>query len=789
MGAPQVSTTAYNTAVPMTFCQTRQGKLVGVNGLEQGFIWDGKNTSFQFLGIDRPVLAPTIAHAGGGTTGAGAVDDVYYFAYRYLAYDGTPSSLSLVTSFTATGTLGFAWSALSNYPLGDARIQWKELYRSTAGLTTGLYRIARVSAATTSYTDDGISDAECEADPLLSDLSYKFATSSNQSGKVRIAFASANPLWVGAVVRIYDHNLPGYNSSGAGPYAGREHTVTNISGLNADLDTDYSGVDGTTGYVQLQNHFLAFQDSITAKPIGRRFEPPPKHKKVAVWFQDRMWMGADAIYTTGTVSGSIGDSNVTGSGTAWTAGMVGRFIYINGETIGYKINRIVSATSLYFTGDLAANRSAVTYAIKPDPEEEDLWYFSEPDEPESMPPTNVVAVQRRTDDADRWTAAAPVGASLWLFAERSTYRLTFARQPDIDANPSLLAVRGCLNQRCWTAAEGVVFVMDAAGIWRFTVVGDPSIDETVSLPIQNLFTERLVDLSKAQYFFAENDPTEGVVRFWITLTSDTNTYPRRALCYNYRLGAWWMELRLKGIGGSVLLPVGTSLRRITGGEDDRVWKEATGLWDGTAKPSGTLRGTVSSSTSTSLTISANSPSDANGAVVAVISGTGKRQWRVITAGQGTTSLTTTPAWTTNPASGDLYIIGGVEWTSKSGMWRLPTDGDHGAREVAILYEPTANPTLTDARFYYNRETSARAMQGPPTGDPVVQMLPGDDDIQITMDSAASQHGTSPGYARISLGGHGEHWGNPDRWVALELQGYQGETAVQIYGMELYGLHG
>ena len=54
----------YNMFQRMAFCKTRIGWVVGVNGVDRGFIWDGVNQSATFdLGVDEPVDGPTITTA------------------------------------------------------------------------------------------------------------------------------------------------------------------------------------------------------------------------------------------------------------------------------------------------------------------------------------------------------------------------------------------------------------------------------------------------------------------------------------------------------------------------------------------------------------------------------------------------------------------------------------------------------------------------------------------------------------------------------------------------------
>ena len=224
-----ISASSYHTFQRMCFCKTRQGDLIGVNGIERGFRWDGATTNVEALGITAPALAPAIASAfidtsdkgrdisgivtdsgkykvtstgshglsngdvvrlgnvvgtgsmandlngqsftvesasgsvftlsdtvfdGGYTSGGtwsqdgfGATAGDYVFGYRYIDDTTTAvsSSLTGLTKITALENDDFTWSSLSTTT--EARGQYKlELFRSTAGVTNVLFKVATITA-------------------------------------------------------------------------------------------------------------------------------------------------------------------------------------------------------------------------------------------------------------------------------------------------------------------------------------------------------------------------------------------------------------------------------------------------------------------------------------------------------------------------------------------------------------------------------------------------------------------------------------------------------------------
>ena len=59
MGAPIIKS-GLNTQNPMVFAKTRQGFVVGVNGIDRGIFWDGRSSLANELGIDPPFVSPTV---------------------------------------------------------------------------------------------------------------------------------------------------------------------------------------------------------------------------------------------------------------------------------------------------------------------------------------------------------------------------------------------------------------------------------------------------------------------------------------------------------------------------------------------------------------------------------------------------------------------------------------------------------------------------------------------------------------------------------------------------------
>lgn len=87
------------------------------------------------------------------------------------------------------------------------------------------------------------------------------------------------------------------------------------------------------------------------------------------WLRSREAIVTIIDYTTGTVSVTDGATTVTGSGTTFTAGMIGRFIQLQGANDWYEITAVGGATSLtialaYQPSSAGTNLTAGTFIIR-----------------------------------------------------------------------------------------------------------------------------------------------------------------------------------------------------------------------------------------------------------------------------------------------------------------------------------------------------------------------------------------------------------------------------------------
>lgn len=510
--------------------------------------------------------------------------------------------------------------------------------------------------------------------------------------------------------------------------------------------------------------------------IARGHDEPPNWAGKLFKFQDRGHYCVFVPYATGTLSVSSGSASVTGSGTLWTNKLIGRYLYIDGETSAHTITAVGGNTSLTMGENSGANYSGVAYSIVPNSKWNNSIFFSEPDQPESVDDLNLVTIQENTHDNDQMTNAVPGGGVAYVFFERHVYSYTFVRQPKIDADARLIAARGCVNIQSAVFHEGMFYSIDQLGPFKMDPGGGVS---PIAEPLANIFRDSTLDWANRKWWFVSVDQRYGLVRFHVGYTADSSTRPKRAIVYNIRTEAWWEEQYAVELGGAAYLEIGGRIELVFGGAYDQALLANAGNTDGV---SAEVAATVTSSTTTIITCSAatftTSGQALKGVPVAVISGTGKYQISTVTSNTAT-ALTVSPALGTAPVAGDVVLVGGIlyRWKSSVFRWVEPEDAKQASyeneRKIELLHTVAAastNSTL-DIRKYDNR-ASAPTNEAMTTNNENVQTTAGDPDAVVDMTNADGrvEHGWS-GQRPEGLDGN--------RRVEIELRGFQGDDAVAI----------
>lgn len=843
MGAPAI-TSALNTFQPVCISRSPNGELLITNGINGPLRWDFLTSTAEDLGIAGPTNGPTLTDS----TSAGSVSaSLQYLAcYRYQDRDSTPSNLSIITKLTTSASANHQITYGSIAQSSQTRPDRVELFRTTGGEATVFYHDTTIALAgsvatvtnsggfckflmatphrlpvgavltvsgtsvsgyNTTHTVTGTLDSVTfitsvsyssnatggswvatgyassqRSDTSLSSGGGNISSSTSSTTNVQYTTDVAHGLVVGQLVFIADHSINNYNTL---------HQTVIAAPTATTFVTDATYTSGGSGGTW--THELDWILPLT-NPDGtinaNRFTPPPNFKACSANFQDRIFYGVDVEYNVGTIAVTNDGTSktVTGTGTLWTSQMAGRVLYIVGDTKSYKIKSVASSTSLTLTEIYQGSTgSGKSYAIRPPQSELNQLYFSETLEPESVPDTNTIRIQNSTGEDDELVGMMPSSRSLYLLQRRHIYRLNFVAQPAIDVSVKLLASRGCVNNRAWCLVEDVPYVLDYYGIYRIN--SDSSISP-VSGPIQDMFRDGVIDMTQAKWFFAQKDPVLEIVRFFYAESGETR--PKHAVCINYRSGAIWTEDYVWELGGAVILPISSRVRMLVGGENETIYKTVQGTLDGTAG-SGTTRGSVSSaSTNTLSDLTATFPADvATGyASIAILSGTGKGQVRKITTRNSDHQVTVSTDWDTIPDTTSVYQIGAIEYQWRSNSFRLAESDHESQRGVRLVAYPTAGASTMDVRCYYNADTDPRNYRQPGGFGDGVQIYPDDPSAVVDLKLTRSDKANATGFYAWDFPGRIDaRSAGGDRWLAIELAGFQSADPIRVRSLEILGAVG
>lgn len=357
-----------------------------------------------------------------------------------------------------------------------------------------------------------------------------------------------------------------------------DDTVTTQGGPIPSSISDLKEVDCTTGYATLNYTFD--HSAAESRVAGFEIWRTTADQKVALYRVAALMRSAGVLPTS--FSESLSDKDLLNPE---------RDITISGHSSVYGMMPIVLPS-----GQLNARRFEVPptnmavgcmfqdrawYSVNTDGTKPNSLFFSEIDEPESVPAANELIVQENANDSDAITALVPFGSALLIGQNRHIYRLSYVAQPVFDANIQLVSYRGIMHNRCWDVFAGVVFIADDYGIYAFT----GSQEQAISAPIDNYWRDGIIDFSKKDKFFLKVNPQDRVVRFFY-LRSGDGTYPTRALCFSIATETWWEETYAQPVPCATVAPIG--------GKQDVIYGAGSG---GFLKQSGITDATTSGTTS------------------------------------------------------------------------------------------------------------------------------------------------------------------------------------------------
>lgn len=517
---------------------------------------------------------------------------------------------------------------------------------------------------------------------------------------------------------------------------------------------------------------------------ANRFSVPPTTKKVALWHQDRMFYLADAYYSTGTITVTGASTALTGSGTTFTNAFVGRYVYPLGSVKGYRISAYVSATALTLaTAYGGSTLTGVAYEIRPAPGDINTIFYSEADEPESVPQSqNKFVLQQNTNDDDVITGGYSIGQTLYVTQRRHTYGFSYTRQPHLDGSASLLYRRGMFNQNCYDIGDDTVFVMDQYGPYAVTGGGR----KDVGRPIADYFTSGGVDFAYERRFFVRCNSRTNVARFYVALTGDGGV--KSCFAYNYELDRWWIETYPWIVGCAVNLRQNNQYDYYVGKASDRFAVESyTAAADGSATA---VSGTVAGVSSNTLTASGASfaTSAVIGYPITFTSGTAKHSRCVVSAYTSTT-VVDVDSMPSGVAAGDTFVLGGIPCSMKTGMMTYPQNNQNAQeRDVVVVFQPTTTSgNYLDIRHYLNHKTSPETFPHDLNEkEDRVGFTAGSADGIATLYKNRNELYETVGVARKTFSGRSADNTNADRFLSIELRTVTNGEIVEVSDLIVNG---
>lgn len=746
--------------MPDNMIETQDGILLVSNGIDAVLRWDGLTDQAEVAGIAAPTTATSLS-----SSGVGSIVGTYSAYVRFVDVNGQFSSLSPVSSeHDAVGATGTITAASAATPI---------VITSTAhGLTTGtIVKIADVLGNTSA---NGVWT-----------ITVVSANTFSLNGSSGGSTYTTGGTWSSGVLTITFSSVP----TTTNPRVVRRQILRNTDGQTQTyyVDVDTFDMNSATFSSTKNDDTLSTQTSfavLDSNGVSHSgdYNPPPDWKAVLAFHLDRVFAAVDVEYVEGSVSVTDGDTVVTGIGTEWPSTFAGRSLYVVGARQVMSISSVnVSAQTLTLTEPYRGTTDAYSaYAIRPPVSERRLIYFSLAGEPEAWPATNAMTLQ---EDGDQITGLMVKGSFLYILERRHIYRFTFQDNPADDGFIFLASDRGCVNQRCWVQVDDVAYMLDEQGCHAFASGQET---DQISIPIQPLFdpgsaSPYKINWRASRFFHAVNYRAQETVRWFVAMSG--SYLPRHALCYHYRYKRWWIEEFAVPVGSSCPGDANNTWRIFLGSAARRIFAYGVDYLDGPDASAGTVRGTVTSASLTTLadTSATFASSGLVGSPIVIVSGAGKGQRRMIASVSGTTIRITHP-WLEKPDTTSTYQIGGVIWDWKSGWFRFVRDDERNARRVELTFEPLVNAASLDMRLYVDSSGSpiVWAADSTSTHGDGVAVIAGEPDLTVDLTKDI-------GFAQKRYDGHKQIYFDGKRYMSLQMTGVSNKDRVTIFSATLDGV--
>lgn len=751
------------------FAETDLGVVLIVDGINAMQRWDALTSSPELAGLVAPITAPTL---GVSAPGAGAIVGTYTSYLRFVDRLGYVSNLSPISnSFSPQKAGGNVTGATFAAPI--------VITSAAHGLVTGaIVKVMDVGGNTSANNTWTVTVVDANNFSL-----------DGSSGNADYLGAGT---WTSGVDTLVYTNVQTMSD----PKVVRRQILRNTDG---QTDTYYVDVD-TTDLVSTTFSSTQIDDLLAAGiavpildddglPLANAHGVPPTSFTSITPHLTRIFGTGQLDVDDGSCVVTNGSATVQGMGTAWKTGLTGRFLNVKGATQTYEISNINETLQTLTLTVVYADTTEkfAEYTIRPAPAQRRLVYYTPAGEPESWPATFALQIQEDGDDISGTMAR---GSFLYVLEKRHIYKLTFQNDPAKDGAIFLAANRGSINARSWAIVDNDAYMLDEYGIWKFDSTGQV---DSLSTDIQELFRPNSlyhfhVNWKAFKSFFCVVSRPQETVRWFICLEGDD--LPRHSLAYNYRLKRWWIEKWPFKVGAGLAAHINNVPYTLLSGENNKTFVIWFGTTDIAQPANGTIRGSVTDWSLTSITDStANFSTSGIGSVlnapITVVYGGGKSQQRRVVDAT-TTKITLDYPLTVGleTSSGDLpsvYQIGGVNWEWRSTWMRLGQAEMEVDRSIEILFETSAKTGTFD--YLLNQDFQGAEIQGKTKSSEDgggAETIKGFSERIIDLTK-------SSGVVQIQMPRTREGFSDGTRYNQIALSGSTNEDVVAIYEIIITGM--
>lgn len=743
-----------------SFVESPDGVLYIADGRNAPRRWDGLTAQIEKMGLDAPTSTPAMA---GVPTGGGALAGTYYAYLRFVDRFGFVSDLSPISTETEIKSSTLAITKASNS--APIRITTSTVHGLATGNKVNIYGVGGNTKANGQWTVT-----------VLTTTTFSLNNSSGNGAHK----GNGTVLKTMGSIRFSNLQVPTDSK------VVRRQILRNTDGqaLTFYVDIDTTDLTSTTLDTTKDDSTLSAGTAVPlfdtqGRPLANRHGVPPNHKTILAAHLGKLWMAGEFAYEDGSVKVTINSKTVTGVGTAWTTAFEGRFLYVVGSTRSYEIDSVdvVNQTLLLLTPYQDSSTDFGLYAIRPTPAERKLVYWSESGLPESWQATSAIAIE---EEGGEITGLMPMRGFLYILERRHCHKLTFQDDPALDGAVFFVSARGCVNNNCWVQVDDVAYMLDDYGVHRFA---GTSQSEHLSTPIQSIFqpgsnSEFKINWSARKYFHASLYRPQETIRWFVTM--DGQTYPRHAICYQYRAERWWIEEYQWPIGGS---SAGESLQQpavFLGCPHRKVFSLWQGTLDTVDAGLGTVTGEVTGSDILSLTDSlATFPATTIlGAPLVITDGKGRGQVRKIVARDSATKLRLDSPWLILPDTTSTYQIGGIPWRLHSAKFRLSAQESYQDRAIEVCLTPSSG--FMGVEHFYG--ASAQVMK-------VAASYDAGGGVRTRVDESINAIDMTRDIVRTALPSTRTYHSRGIRYYSFELSGVTGAEETRVGQVLLEGFIG